>query len=128
MAKKRKNKAREFVAGGGPAGGGDTLESLQSQLHYIESNFTALAKACTTEAQMSELRRDYLTAHRNYTNAIGVILDENDPHVIALNLQMDAGRQEIEKLQVTEASIAQILTALSAVVQTASSLLALVGA
>src|SRR5258708_7216818 len=103
MAKKPKVAPREFVAGGGSAGGA-TLEQLQAQLQYIESNFSALAKSCTTEAQMAELRRDYLTAHRNYTNGIGVILDENDPHVRELNQQMAAGQSQIEQLQVAEAN------------------------
>jgi hypothetical protein len=129
MAKRKRNKAREFSPGGGISGGGATLEQLQTQLDYIESNFPAMARACANDPQrLAELRRDYLTAHRNYTNAIGIVLDENDPHVQELNQQMAAGQQQIEGLQIGEANIAQILTTLTAVVKTASSLLALVGA
>lgn len=128
--KKNKNKSREFVASAAAAtgGGSATLEQLQDQLQYIEDNFSALAKACTTDAQMAELRRDYLTAHRNFTNGLGAIIDDNNEHVRELNQQMDAGQQQIHGLEISEANVAKILDTLSAAVKTASSLLALVGA
>jgi hypothetical protein len=128
--KNKKRKSREFVAAAAAAtgSGSATLEQLQDQLQYIEDNFSALAKACTTEAQMAELRRDYLTAHRNFTNALGAIIDDNNQHVRDLNQKMAAGQQEIQGLAISEASVSRILGALTAAVQTASSLLALVGA
>ena len=117
--------AADFTAG---VTGGDTIENLHDTLRYLDDNFDDLSAACADEAQRTALRRALLTAHRNYTNALTAVILSNDTHVQELNAEIADGQAQVEKLQIDEENIAEILTTITAVVRTASALLALVGA
>jgi hypothetical protein len=117
--------AADFTAG---VTGGDTIENLHDTLRYLDDNFNDLSDACKDDDQRTQLRRALLTAHRNYTNALTAVILSNDVHVQELNDEITAGQAKVEQLAIGEANIAQILTTVTAVVRTASALLALVGA
>jgi hypothetical protein len=108
--------------------GGDTIENLHDTLRYLDDNFNDLSAACADDAQRTVLRRALLTAHRNYTNALTAVILSNDTHVQELNTEIADGQAEVQQLEIGEENIAQILTTITAVVRTASALLALVGA
>ena len=117
--------AADFTAG---VTGGDTIENLHDTLRYLDDNFNDLNAACADDDQRTVLRRALLTAHRNYTNALTAVILSNDTHVQELNTEIADAQAEVQQLEIGEANIAQILTTVTAVVRTASALLALVGA
>jgi hypothetical protein len=117
--------AADFTAG---VTGGDTIENLHDTLRYLDDNFNDLSAACADDDQRTVLRRALLTAHRNYTNALTAVILSNDTHVQDLNTEIADGQAEVQELEISEENIAQILTTVTAVVRTASALLALVGA
>jgi hypothetical protein len=117
--------AADFTAG---VTGGDTIENLHDTLRYLDDNFNDLNAACADDDQRTVLRRALLTAHRNYTNALTAVILSNDTHVQELNTEIAGAQAEVQKLEIGEENIAEILTTVTAVVRTASALLALVGA
>ena len=99
---------------------------IKDQYFRLDKNYDLLFKACKTEKDKLNLKRDYIIARSNYRKSLNLKFDKNDPIVVYLTADLsileDRIKKDIKNLQ----KALNVLNMISESVRLASSIVVLV--
>ncbi len=106
---------------------GEALSSLEAQYLFLTQHLAEFLAACKTDDQRDQIRTQYVTARRNYWDAINKIFHDDDPKVEQAVAKMKDAQTSLEKLTKELANIAKVITGITTAVKIGSELAKLAG-
>ena len=106
---------------------GEALSSLEAQYLFLTQHLADYLAACKTDAQRDQIRTQYVTARRNYWDAINKIFHDDDPKIVQAVAKMKDAQTSLEKLTKDLASIAKVITGITTAVKVGTELASLAG-
>ncbi|MGO9012897.1 MAG: hypothetical protein ACLQPN_22605 [Bryobacteraceae bacterium] len=100
----------------------DALQALQDQYNLLTINLDKLAAACQTAAAKEALMAQYVLCRRNYIDSINQRFQDDDPGVQKLIGEMKQHQATLTAAVADIGSIAGVITAITAAVQTGAAL------
>jgi predicted phage tail protein len=106
---------------------GEALSSLEAQYLFLTQHLADILDACQTDDQRNQVRTSYVTARRNYWDAINQIFHDDDPKIEQAVARMKDTQVSLEKMTEDLANIAKVIAAITAAVKVGSELAAMAG-
>lgn len=106
---------------------GEALHSLEAQYLFLTQHLADILAACQTDDQRNQVRANYVTARRNYWDAINQIFHDDDPKIEQAVAQMKDAQNSLEKMTKDLANVAKVITAITTAVKVGSELASLAG-
>jgi hypothetical protein len=75
----------------------DVLSHVLATYQLIDSNYSALRNACTTDQQRSALDAQYTAAQHAYYACVNQTLEDDDPEVATLGTDLQAASSQVEQ-------------------------------
>jgi hypothetical protein len=106
---------------------GNSLQALESQYMLLTQNLSAVLAACKTQQEKDAVMAQYVTARRNYWNAIHKTFHDDDPAVVSLVKQMGKEQKQIENAKNKLDDIAKVIGMITNAVAVGTALAAAAG-
>ena len=98
---------------------------LKDLYFFIELNFTPIYFLCENDDQVTQLRKDFLTARDNFEEAGDRDFRENDPLRKMVIMQLRSYQKKLEQMPCSSQNIQVVLNAITATVHLGGTLVAL---